>query len=89
MPYLLLPRHKRLFDAARKRISTIRRYSSLGAGFKVALRDLEIRGAGNLLGSQQCPVTFPPSALIYTASCSDALWPPNRANPCPPPFTWK
>ena len=51
--YLLLPRHGQLFDNARKRISAIRRYSSLGAGFKLALRDLEIRGAGNLLGSQQ------------------------------------
>ncbi len=51
--YLLLPRHGHLFDNARKRIGAIRRYSSLGAGFKLALRDLEIRGAGNLLGSQQ------------------------------------
>lgn len=51
--YLLLPRHGRLFDTARKRIGAIRRYSSLGAGFKLALRDLEIRGAGNLLGSEQ------------------------------------
>jgi transcription-repair coupling factor (superfamily II helicase) len=51
--YLLLPKHARLFDTARKRISAIRRYSSLGAGFKLALRDLEIRGAGNLLGSEQ------------------------------------
>lgn len=51
--YLLLPRHGQLFDIARQRISAIRRYSSLGAGFKLALRDLEIRGAGNLLGAQQ------------------------------------
>lgn len=51
--YLLLPRHGRLFDTARKRIGAIKRYSSLGAGFKLALRDLEIRGAGNLLGAQQ------------------------------------
>ena len=51
--YLLLPRHKRLFDVARRRIGAIKRYGSLGAGFKVALRDLEIRGAGNLLGAQQ------------------------------------
>ncbi len=51
--YLLLPRHKRLFDIARRRIGAIKRYGSLGAGFKVALRDLEIRGAGNLLGAQQ------------------------------------
>ena len=51
--YLLLPRHGRLFDTARQRIGAIKRYSSLGAGFKLALRDLEIRGAGNLLGSEQ------------------------------------
>lgn len=51
--YLLLPRHGHLFDDARKRIGAIKRYSSLGAGFKLALRDLEIRGAGNLLGAQQ------------------------------------
>lgn len=51
--YLLLPRHGRLFDAARRRMGAIRRYSSLGAGFKLALRDLEIRGAGNVLGAEQ------------------------------------
>jgi len=51
--YLLLPRHGQLFDTARKRIGAIKRYSSLGAGFKLALRDLEIRGAGNLLGAEQ------------------------------------
>jgi transcription-repair coupling factor (superfamily II helicase) len=51
--YLLLPRHGPLFEFARKRISAIQRYSSLGAGFKLALRDLEIRGAGNLLGAEQ------------------------------------
>ena len=51
--YLLLPRHGHLFDDARKRIGAIKRYSSLGAGFKLALRDLEIRGAGNMLGAEQ------------------------------------
>jgi transcription-repair coupling factor (superfamily II helicase) len=51
--YLLLPRHGQLFHTARQRIGAIKRYSSLGAGFKLALRDLEIRGAGNLLGAQQ------------------------------------
>jgi len=51
--HFLLPRHGRLFDTARRRIAAIRRYSSLGAGFKLALRDLEIRGAGNLLGAEQ------------------------------------
>ncbi|MBX3745155.1 MAG: transcription-repair coupling factor [Verrucomicrobiae bacterium] len=51
--YLLIPRHAHLLDEARKRIAAIRQYSSLGSGFKIAMRDLEIRGAGNLLGPQQ------------------------------------
>lgn len=51
--YLLLPRHGHLFSVARKRIGAVKRYSSLGSGFKLALRDLEIRGAGNLLGAEQ------------------------------------
>jgi transcription-repair coupling factor (superfamily II helicase) len=51
--YLLLPRHAGLLVDARKRISAIKQYSSLGSGFKIAMRDLELRGAGNLLGSQQ------------------------------------
>jgi transcription-repair coupling factor (superfamily II helicase) len=51
--YLLLPRHASLLTDVRKRITAIRQYSSLGSGFKIAMRDLEIRGAGNMLGSQQ------------------------------------
>jgi transcription-repair coupling factor (superfamily II helicase) len=51
--YLLLPRHARLPTDVRKRISAIKQYSTLGSGFKIAMRDLEIRGAGNLLGSEQ------------------------------------
>jgi len=51
--YLLLPRHAGLLTDARKRISAIKQYSTLGSGFKIAMRDLEIRGAGNLLGSEQ------------------------------------
>lgn len=51
--YLLLPRHARLLTDVRKRISAIKQFSRLGCGFKVAMRDLEIRGAGNLLGPEQ------------------------------------
>jgi transcription-repair coupling factor (superfamily II helicase) len=51
--YLLLPRHGGLVADVRKRISAIKQYSTLGSGFKIAMRDLEIRGAGNLLGAQQ------------------------------------
>jgi transcription-repair coupling factor (superfamily II helicase) len=51
--YLLLPRHARLLTDVRKRISAIKQYSTFGSGFKIAMRDLEIRGAGNLLGAEQ------------------------------------
>jgi transcription-repair coupling factor (superfamily II helicase) len=51
--YLLLPRHAGLLAEARKRLSAIKQYSTLGSGFRVAMRDLEIRGAGNLLGPEQ------------------------------------
>ncbi len=50
--YLMIPRDL-MSGEARKRVNAIRQYSSLGAGFKVAMRDLEIRGAGNILGTQQ------------------------------------
>src|SRR4029077_1428103 len=48
-----LPRHARLLTDVRKRISAMKQYASLGSGFKIAMRDLEIRGAGNLLGAEQ------------------------------------
>jgi transcription-repair coupling factor (superfamily II helicase) len=51
--YLLLPRELMAVGAARKRISAIKQYSSLGAGFRIAMRDLEIRGAGSILGTAQ------------------------------------
>ena len=51
--YLILPRHAALLADARKRISALKQYSKLGSGFKIAMRDLEIRGAGNILGAQQ------------------------------------
>ena len=51
--YLLLPRHGSLLTDVRKRLSAIKQYSTLGSGFKIAMRDLEIRGAGNLLGAEQ------------------------------------
>jgi len=51
--YLLLPRHAGLLADVRKRLTAMKQYSTLGSGFKIAMRDLEIRGAGNLLGSEQ------------------------------------
>ena len=51
--YLLLNRDTTLRDQARKRLSSIRQFNQLGAGFRIAMRDLELRGAGNLLGTEQ------------------------------------
>lgn len=51
--FLMLPRELMSVGAARKRVSAIKQYSDLGSGFKIAMRDLEIRGAGNLLGTAQ------------------------------------
>ena len=51
--YLIVPPHDRLNDTALKRLYAIEEFSELGSGLKIALRDLEIRGAGNLLGHQQ------------------------------------
>ena len=51
--YLLLHRHTRLLDVARQRLNALRQHNQLGAGFRIAMRDLELRGAGNLLGAEQ------------------------------------
>lgn len=51
--YLMLPREMMAVGVARKRINAIKQYSSLGAGFRIAMRDLEIRGAGSILGTAQ------------------------------------
>ena len=51
--YLTFVRGKVLTDVASKRLEAIREFTEFGAGFKIAMRDMEIRGAGNLLGAQQ------------------------------------
>lgn len=51
--YLTYKKDKVLSELAEKRLSAIREFTEFGAGFKIALRDLEIRGAGNLLGAEQ------------------------------------
>jgi len=51
--YLLIPAEQTLSPVARRRLAAIREFSDLGSGFRIAALDLEIRGAGNLLGGQQ------------------------------------
>jgi transcription-repair coupling factor (superfamily II helicase) len=51
--YMLMPKSRSITPIAARRLKAIEEYSHLGAGFRIALRDLEIRGAGNILGSEQ------------------------------------
>lgn len=51
--YFTYPKAKILSEVAEKRLRAIKEYAAFGAGFKIAMRDMEIRGAGNLLGAQQ------------------------------------
>ena len=51
--YLLVPEDAELTEVARKRLAALKEFSDLGAGFKIAALDLELRGAGNLLGGEQ------------------------------------
>ncbi len=51
--YLLFKANRMMTDIAEKRLQAIKEFSELGSGFKIAIRDLEIRGAGNLLGAEQ------------------------------------
>jgi transcription-repair coupling factor (superfamily II helicase) len=51
--YLMVPRSREILEAARKRLKAILDAQGLGAGFQIAMKDLEIRGAGNILGTEQ------------------------------------
>ncbi len=51
--YFLTPKHATFNPEAKRRLKSIQRFTALGSGFKIAMEDLEIRGAGNLLGKQQ------------------------------------
>jgi transcription-repair coupling factor (superfamily II helicase) len=51
--YLLLPKDRSVKEEAMKRLHAVEEFSMLGAGFRIAMRDLELRGAGNLLGEEQ------------------------------------
>ena len=51
--YFTYPRDMALTEIAQKRLEAVREYAEFGAGFKIAMRDMELRGAGNLLGAQQ------------------------------------
>ena len=71
--YLTHPKDRVLTEVAQQRLSTIFEASELGAGFQVALRDLEIRGAGNLLGAEQSGSIASVGFDLYTQMLAEAV----------------
>jgi len=71
--YLMWTPFKRLTEQAEKRIAAIREFSELGSGIKVAMRDLEIRGAGNLLGAEQHGFVTAVGFELYMQMLQDAV----------------
>jgi len=71
--YLLYPSAAALTEDAAARLSTLSDYTELGSGFKIAMRDLEIRGAGNLLGEEQSGHVAAVGFELYMSMLDDAV----------------
>lgn len=71
--YLLIPADGRIDETAQKRLRVLQELTELGSGFKLALRDLEIRGAGNLLGAEQHGHIAAVGFDLYTKLLADAV----------------
>lgn len=71
--YLFYPRHTNLSEEAQKRLKVISEYSDLGSGFKIAMKDLEIRGAGNILGREQSGSIMEVGFDLYCQMLEDAV----------------
>ncbi|MCI8609382.1 MAG: transcription-repair coupling factor [Firmicutes bacterium] len=71
--YLMYQKDKVLTEVAQKRLTAIREFTEFGAGFKVAMRDLEIRGAGNLLGTEQSGHMMNIGYELYCKLVDDAV----------------
>jgi len=71
--YLLIPKDKILTETAQKRLSILRELNQLGAGFKIASYDLELRGAGNVLGVQQSGHIAAVGFELYTSMVEAAV----------------
>ena len=71
--YLLVERGRRLTEIAQRRLGTIVAATELGAGFRIAMKDLEIRGAGNLLGAEQSGHIHAVGFDLYTRLLSEAV----------------
>ncbi len=71
--YLLIPPEQELTDIARRRLAALKEFSDLGAGFKIAALDLELRGAGNMLGGEQSGHIEAVGFELYTGMLEEAV----------------
>jgi transcription-repair coupling factor (superfamily II helicase) len=71
--YLLIPPEQELTDIARRRLAALKEFSDLGAGFKIAALDLELRGAGNMLGGEQSGHIEAVGFEMYTSMLEEAV----------------
>jgi transcription-repair coupling factor (superfamily II helicase) len=71
--YLLIPPEKELTEIARRRLAALKEFSDLGAGFKIAALDLELRGAGNMLGGEQSGHIEAIGFEMYTTMLEEAV----------------
>lgn len=71
--YLMIPGQEAITPRARARLSVLQRYTELGSGFKIAAHDLEIRGAGNLLGPEQSGHIAAMGYELYTRLLEEAI----------------
>jgi len=71
--YLFYPEQKALSEIAMKRLQTISDFTELGSGFKIAMKDMEIRGAGNLLGREQSGDIYSVGFDLYVKLLEDAV----------------
>jgi transcription-repair coupling factor (superfamily II helicase) len=71
--YLLIPAEQELTEIARRRLAALKEFSDLGAGFKIAALDLELRGAGNMLGGEQSGHIEAIGFELYTSMLEEAV----------------
>lgn len=71
--YMFYPENKALSDVAMKRLQVISDFTELGSGFKIAMKDMEIRGAGNLLGKDQSGDVYSVGFDLYLRLLEDAI----------------
>ncbi len=82
--YLLIPPEQQLTEVARRRLAALKEFSDLGAGFKIAALDLELRGAGNMLGGEQSGHIEAIGFEMYTTMLEEAVRTLKGENDGPP-----